>query len=465
MRDRATLTVPGGRGYGARPMPAARHVLAVSALALAAACTPIERPPAPLDAFAFPTGLGLSGGHLLVVSSNADLTYEDDKGGSLLSLDPEGSVTLPGASAYTPPVFTGGIRVPSFGGPLVVADPVACELPSGPEALFASRLSGDLYRVPVAADGSLTCGQGCAVNLAEPGEGDPLSVTLACVPGLPKRVFVGWRRSRIGAACDPNAASTDTCAVVSEVSLGTVSRVNTGPVIFNAGAINAVAYDATTDLLFFATSGSRIGWVDLSTGCQLGSSAAPCSRQQIDLGQVARGAAARNVALSTPAPGVPRRLYALTRLLDPTAASVGVEVQIGGALIVLDLEPTSLGSLAARPIRTVPLTTGVSEMLVLPRSGKRDVVAITAIDDGEIWFYDDEIGEVTGVLARGQDGVPLVGLGPFAMAAEDRAGGVVRIYVTAFHGNYVTVVDVNDLDDPDPLKDPPGVTVIGRISG
>ena len=441
-------------------MPVARHVLAVSALALAAACTPVERPSAPLDAFAFPTGIGLSDGHLLVVSSNADLTYEDDKGGSLLSLDPDASL------ANEAPAFTGGIRIPSFGGTLVVADPVACGLPSGPEALFASRLSGDLYRVPVGANGSLTCGQGCTVNLAKPGEGDPLSVTLACVDGRPKRAFVGWRRSRVGTSCDPNASSTETCAIISEVTLdGAVSRVSTGPVVFNAGSIQAVQYDATTDLLFFATSGSHVGWIDLSTGCGLAPTDLQCSRQAIDLGQVARGAAARNVALATPVPGVPRRLYALARLLDPNAASVGIEVQIGGALIVLDLELNSLGTITARPIRTVPLTTGVSEMLVLPRAGKRDVVAITAVDDGEIWFYDDELGAVTGVLARGPDGVPLAGLGPFAMASEDRGGGVVRLYVTAFHGNEVTVLDVLDLDDPDPLSTPPGVMVVGKIGG
>jgi len=344
-----------------------------------------------------------------------------------------------------------------------VAD-AACGL-SVPQALFASRLSGDLYRVEVAADGTLSCGQGCTVALAQPGEGDPLAVSLACPAGGPYRVFVGWRRSLVGGSCDPSAASSDTCAVVSEVSLDAVPRVTTGPVIFNAGAINAVTYDAATDLLFFATTGSRIGWVDLSTGCQLGSTSSPCSRQQIDLGQVARGAAARNIALSTPVPSVPRRVYALARLLDPNAASVGIEVQIGGALIVLDLQPTSVGTIAAVPIRTVPLTTGVSEMLVLPRAGKRDVVAISAVDDGEIWFYDDEIGVVTGVLSRASNGVPLVGLGPFAMTSEDRGGGVLRIYLTAFHGNEVTVLQVNDLDDPDPNTTPPGVEVFGRIGG
>jgi hypothetical protein len=72
---------------------------------------------------------------------------------------------------------------------------------------------------------------------------------------------------------------------------------------------------------------------------------------------------------------------------------------------------------------------------------------------------------VTGVIGRGKDGVPLVGRGPFSMSSEDRGGGVVRIFLTAFNEDVVTVVDVTDLDDPDPLTDPPGVAVVGRIGG
>jgi hypothetical protein len=441
-------------------MPVARlPLLAASALALASACTPVALPAAPLDRFHYPTGLALAGGHLLVVSSNFDLSYEDDVGGSVLSVDPQ--AWLDGS-----PGFAGGLNIPSFGGPMLVADATACQLDQT-EALVASRLSGELYRIRVASDGGLSCGDGCAVPLADPGEGDPMAVAVSCVADRPKRAFVGWRRGRLGTQCDPSALSSDVCAIVSEVRLDVPgSRVNTGPILYNGGTIQALHYDATTDLLFFATTGSRVGWVDLSSGCVLGSRTSECTKQSLDLSIVARGAAARNVTLSTPVDGRPRRLYALVRLLDPTSAAAGIEVQLGGALIVLELEASSTGSLGAQVVRTVPLTTGVSDVLVLPpRAGRRDLLAITAVDDGEIWFYDDEVGAVTGVIGRGPDGVPVVGRGPFALAAEERPGAGVRLYVTAFNDSVVTVLDLTDLDDPDPLTDPPGVAVVGRIGG
>lgn len=427
----ATLTAPATQGYGARPMAAARtRCLAALALSLAA-CAPVERPPGPLDRFTFPTGLAIEGGHLVVVSSNFDLNYEDDKGGSVLTVDPD-------AWHADDKVFLGALRMPSFGGAVAIATPAACGIPST-QALVANRLSGVLYRLALGSDGSLACGEGCEVEVSDPGDGFPFGIALACRPGRPL-AYVGL------------LSSNDHNSHLREVRLDEEPPVvGRGIVLSGGGGIRSLAYDPSLDRLLFVTTGvnagnttaARVGWMDLSTGCSLRDENCLAGTFSVALS----GAEMRSVAIATPRPGLPERLFVGARIVDPGAYLLGVRIDVGGVLLVVDLEEQPNGFLAATIVRQVPMARGLSEVLVLPpRAGRGDVVAVTATDDGEVWFYDDEIGAVTGLIGRGQDGVPLVGDRPYGLAAEPR-GGDVRLFVGAFGGGFVTVLDL-DPDDP-----------------
>jgi len=436
------LTQRAGDGYGARPMLARSHRLAVFAVLAAAACTPVERPPAPLDRFTFPTGLTLADGHLLVVSSNFDLTYEDDKGGTVMSIDTDASIA--GSMAVT-----SAVRIPSFGGEIAVARKAACPALASDQALVPNRLSGELFRLGLGADGGLSCGADCRIPITDPGEGDPFAVEVVCRNDTAK-AYVGWLRTRTGSACSASSAST-TCGVISEIPLepGGADPVN-GTVLVNSGGIRKLAYRDDLGLLFFLSTGSRVGWIDLSGGCEIASSDTSCPAQSVELGSLVVGAEVRSIGFSSP--GLPLRLYVTAKLFDPVAAASGVQNDVGGVLMVLSLRPASTGGYDARLLRTVPLGTGATELEVIPRAGKRDLVVVSVTDDGEVWFWDDEIGAVTGVIGRDEKGRPRAGTQPYGLAFEDLGTGVrpIRLYVGSFGDAVVSVWEVNP-DDPDPL--------------
>ena len=141
------------------------------ALALAAACTSEPTAPAgPLGQIRLPTGIAVQDHRLLVASSNADLLYDTDKGGSVISLDP--SADPVGLSSVK---IAGAVNVPSFAGELALARPdvpgalgidaEACgtgpDLPGteamrAPLAVFATRGSNTLNVLEIADDGALS---------------------------------------------------------------------------------------------------------------------------------------------------------------------------------------------------------------------------------------------------------------------------------------------------------------------
>ncbi len=431
-------------------MPSARPLRLVAlALVTAAACRPVERPPGPLDHYTFPTGMALSGGRLFVVSSNFDLTYQDEDGGSVLVADPDDWIAGTGG-------FVGGLRMPSFGGEIAVATPDGPCAVASTQALVPSRLSATLYRYDVGEGGQLSCGPGCEIELGDPGQVDPFAVELVCRPGQPPRVFVGWLRTRLGSDCGENAASSSSCSALSEVRLDQDRpEPKVSVLTYGQGAVRQLRYDPGSDLLFFVTTGSAVGWVDLSTGCDIAGDSQPCQVQTIDLAGAIAGVEVRAVAVSSSSP---RRLYLATRLYDTDAVISGVRIDVGGALVVLQLEPASTGGYDARLVRIVPLSTGVSQIVALPpRAGRADVVAVSASDDGEIWFYDDEVGAVTAVIGRDRRGVARVGSMPYGLVVEDR-GATSRLYVGAFDAGIVTIWDV----DPDAPED---VVKVGSIGG
>ena len=133
-------------------------------LALSACGENLPHSEPPMDHFFFPSGLALSpaaAGNqqaLLVASANYDLRYDQQVGGTVLSVDPGlaaagGSLGRPGGVL----VKRGpGAQMGSFAGPMVVTDAATCPGLAGPAFAFsASRYTGDIYPFPLGPDGSL----------------------------------------------------------------------------------------------------------------------------------------------------------------------------------------------------------------------------------------------------------------------------------------------------------------------
>jgi hypothetical protein len=83
---------------------------------------------------------------------------------------------------------------------------------------------------------------------------------------------------------------------------------------------------------------------------------------------------------------------------------------------------------------------------VLPRAGRRDLVALTSseIGDGALTIYDDESGSVAAVLATDAGGERLFGEQPSALVAEPLEGPRPghRLYVASFDRGFVRTVRV-----------------------
>jgi hypothetical protein len=117
-----------------------------------AACLPVE-PELPLDGPRFPTGLAVTpdGAHLVVVSSNFDLAF--DEGGLLIAdlstvrkatRDGDGDVVVEDA-------YMSGVLIPSFGDlPILSSD--------GRRVLVPSRGANLVSSVELSAEGRLSCG-------------------------------------------------------------------------------------------------------------------------------------------------------------------------------------------------------------------------------------------------------------------------------------------------------------------
>lgn len=425
------LTRSSAPAYGSRPPVHALPIrLGLVALALAAtACGGEPRgAPAPLDRFTYPTGLAIRGGQLLVVSSNFDLSYARDDGGSLLAVD---------LAASPPAIRPGGVRLGSFGGELAVAEPAACGIPE-PLALVPSRTENILYRVSLAG-GALSCGAGCPLGLTHDKVDEPYGVTVTCPKGGPATAWVGYLR----------APDTVSWLAAVDLATGDWKPVDIGGV----GVPHSFAYDEDRSRLFFTSVETGftapIRWIELGGGCTPGDAVVDggCPVRQLDLFGFLRGAEPRGIALSNPQPGFSRRMYLAVRVYDVTvAAAIGARpgYDVAGMLFVLDLDEGPFGDLRAQLVRMVNIGLGVSEVKVLPaRAGQRDLVAITATDDGVLALYDDDTGALARVFGRDPvTGAPEVGRTPFGLAVEDRGGGTARVYVGSFQQGVVTPVDV-----------------------
>jgi len=414
-------------------------------VALAAACGEAAKPqPGPLDRLYLPTGLAVHDHRLVAVSSNGDLRYDDATGGSVIALE-VGFPTIP-----DPPRVVGAVNIRSFGGDLAIADPLVCTSLVDPLAIVATRGSNRLDAVAISGD-TLSCESPtarCDIPLSFV---DPVAVAVACGHGR-QRAFVGYLRSPSGEAW------------ITEYDLTSGALRNA---LVGAGPVRGFAYDTDHDRLYMtglATSApTPLRWIDLA-GCEIDRPAASggCTVGQAAIPTFASGLELRSIALAHPVTGEPqrRRAFITGRLYDAAAAVTagGRTVDYGGVLLVVDLVENAFGGVDVELVNaigtdSVRIGKGLQDVRVLPAreplGTRRDVVAALAIDDGEVWIYDDENLSIASFLRSGVTGAPELGHQPYGLAADpELVGTVARLYVSSFSESFVTPIDV-PLDAPD----------------
>ncbi len=457
-----------------------RPAAAILLLALAACGENVAHTPPPMDHFFAPAGLALTpaaGGNqaLLVVSANFDLRYDKESGATLLSVDPglydEASGT--GGSAGRPDgalvKYGEGVRLGSYAGPVTVANADTCPgWTASPEAYVASRYTRKLYRFPVGADGSV---QPCEVDklcqfALDPDLLDPAPIGLACrTDGLRRSVWLSYLRSPYVGQVKPGTGW------LSEFDAGNMGA-SPRTIALGLGPVSDMAYDAETDRLYavgrFAGLIAPLFILNLPA-CVHDAAGCPTPRvQTVDLYTSARGAELVGIALSNPQPGRPRLAYVAARIYDEAYAMATYSrppYDIGGALLVVELDEGVAGEPSGRVRQIVPLGLGAGLVRVLPvRPGLGDVVVVPSPGDGTLRVYDGEVEAVVRVLTIDEaSGIPEAGRYPTAMAVEDR-GAEALVYVAAFRDWTVSVLSV-PLDSPasaDLLRHPAGTLLAGK---
>ncbi len=419
--------------------------LAVLALALAAACSEIsEVESGPTKTFYRPTGIGVYAGALLVASSNSDLRYDGETGGSVIAVDASG----PLADGPVRAPWLGGINIRSFAGELAVADPAVCPALGEPLALVPVRGSDLLYRVRLGAGGAPSC-DGCELSLRGTQFTDPFAVTVACAPGF-ARAYVGWLRSVGGRAwltqvdlTQPDLAADGAVQHSDRAGVGTLGAFAFDPDRKRLWAAKSATSNSAILRWWDLAGDCRIDVDELSGGCRGGAAALP------------DGLDPHGIALAN---GDPTRMYVAVRIFDARAAAVsGVRVgDVDGLLLVVNLVDDLAGQTHLQIEKQISIGYGASAVRVLPaRAGRRDVVAALAADDGVLWLYDDDVDALVAV-GRDAFGHALVGAQPFGLAVDPtvRAGSV-RVHVGSWAESFVTTYDVNLADiDASPPPDP-----------
>ena len=449
----------------------------------------------PLDILYFPVGLSVrqvaptpeapyGSSQLVVANSNFDLRYDETSGGSLLVVDPDRSLDYEVGGDLA---VLGSARTGSFLGEVATVDaacppgwpdcPSACSTLSadpaiaagGAEVLVASRSNQTIYRLSMAADGSLDCGANCTYDLPID-RIDPYGVAVACSnqSGTP-------------------AAYAYVSHLLSTNNLGWLTRVNLlanddalGLVLGFDGTYTSV-FNGADDLVFVTSSGAlnaQFRWfnplVTVSTvdGYAVPDYAGPAFSSFMP------GAVARDMALSSDG----RLLYVTVNLYDiALAAQTGAFFAQGGALAVFDLSGSAVAGPRMALLGVERTCLGAGQIRRLPaRAGKPDLFAITCDVEGALVLYDSDARRVVRYIGQNElTGVPALGLQPFGLAVEPidpgRAtvptpGGPYqpspcgpgrdcqRIYVASFMQNWINVLEL----DPDRPSEVALVKRIGR---
>lgn len=433
------------------------------ALAAASACSEVSRvDPGSTETFYQPTGIAVYGGKLVVASSNSDLRFDGATGGSVISVDP--AVVDPAVLALERAGFVGGLNIQSFAGEMAIADPLTCPAMASPVAVAAVPVRGEnlLYLLRLDAGGAPAC-DGCGFAIGGNDHVDPFAAAVACTtapsPNAVARVYTSHLRSATGAAW------------ITQVDLTKASLEDPGAVqsgTYGSGNIRGFAFDEDLRRVYLAETGlgagSSIRWLDLAGDCPIGvdpgAGGCPTGAATLPPGLEAFG-----IALSTHGlPFASRRAYIAARVSDP---AVSGSFNSDGVLLVADLVDDVTGLTRLRVVRIVPLGAGPTKVAVFPRTPSRpatarDVVAVLAAGDGEVWLFDDESNVRVPIGRDPATGHPLVGGSPGSLAVDPvLQGGTAHLYVSSFQDNGVTQVKVpvDDIGSLDPA------TAFRRIFG
>ena len=447
----------------------------------------------PLDILYFPVGMAVrqvaptpaapyGSSQLVVVNSNFDLRYDQIDGGSVLVVDPDMSqdVVLGGQLAVV-----GSIRIGSFGGEVGMLDggclpgwpdcPSACPTLSGDPTVaaggarlvLASRSNQIIYRMTMASDGSLSCGDDCPASL--PVERlDPYGVSTVCSDraGYP-----------VAYAFVSHLLSANNIGYLSRVDLLDAGSIQ--PLVLGSNSTYTSVFDETSDRLFVSSSVSvnpQFRWFNpLATASEVDGFVVPDYAGSA-FSTFVPGAVARDMAVSSDG----RSLYVSVYLYDLTLAlQTGALFTQGGAVAVFDLATSVVGEPRMSLKGVTRTCLGAGQIRRLPgRPGKADLFAITCDQEGALAILDSASSRV--VRYVGLDpatGTPVLGRYPFGLAVEpiDPARATVpaqdsnydpspcgpgrdcqRIYVASFLDNWINVIEL----DPD---QPSQVSLVKRI--
>lgn len=412
--------------------------LEIVALALAAAACSGPPPRPPGGALAFPTGLGVTAdrGAILVVTSNFDRTFDN---GEVLRVP--ASLFGPAATdvVLDPSALTGRVQIGSFGGNLATSL-------DGKRAYVSSREDAALAVIDLTTAG-LVCLDGtgdCRASAVPVPLGDPLGVSVVRtrLPGdsAPGELVLVAQSSPTFLGTDSNGAVIQSASIAaigpagSTVAAGTpagtvryvapIGTVGSGPPLFDEArgvAYVPGCYTRVSATLVRRCDGSNNAGTNLLRVLDPSAGAAGYVGS-VDLFNLLRGTEVAAVALSSDG----ATLYAATR--SPNA------------LVELQLPLPLSGTPSVRRVTDLPADP--SALLVLPRAGQPDLVAVSAVGQATVSIFDGRSGTVAATVER-------VGEQPDAMVRLDAPGGAgpARLVVAAFSDCALTEVDV-PLDAP-----------------
>lgn len=384
--------------------------------------------PPPTDALHYPVSLALSSDesgtakYLYVASSNFDLLYNR---GTVLAVDL--SAYDPEASDASQPLSAlvdkdkGWVTMDSFAGKMALS-------PDGKRLFIPTRSDHRLVAVDVEGNGGqLNCVlpdkdvekhpqrcHGLKLSKDDVEPTDPFALAF----------HQGALYVTHGTRPDNGSSYLDSMLVrLNPVTLDGIAHISIGPapsediietpvgLYFSGKAVRHAS-----EALRFLVSGQVVdAGVTVSTGIQEG----------------------RGLGLS--ADGT--RLYMLTR---GTRATNNVPSDGPDGLLAVDISVDDVTGMARnQALSFTPLPEGASQMTVIHRSGKRDLLAISCTDSDQVVFFDDELG----IIAASVDV-----LSPYGIVQTPLPDGGVRLFVASFKDDSVQVIDVDDLFKPEAAR-------------
>lgn len=422
----------------------------VLALALVCGCAKdtIGSPP-PKDGFYFPVSVAavesVPGQPVLyVVSSNFDLRYNR---GSVIAVDLAKLTRLDGPVTAGVDLDRGYALIDAFAGEVAY-------YAAAPRLFVPTRYAGRLYALQIDEPGKLSClpaaespGQDCleqGIELEDPNNeavraADPFGVA---IDG--QTVFI----THVDQADNPPDSFKDPASYLTSVdalSLGPPSFLPIGLAPTQGIAVTPAGLYLAGRALVVDELGSSLALRRVladrpcATNAECGMEGGVCMggqcRRSLDAGLTSstRIEEARSVVLSSDA----TRLFISTRSPD--------------GLLTLDIAPDAAGAPRNRFLGFVTLPAGPNQMLVVPRPGQRDLVAVSCTNGNAVALYDDELGEVTGVVEGIEE--------PFGLARASLPGAPAgtRLFVASFGNHTVDVVDIPDINRPR------AASVVGRL--